>query len=819
MSQQSGSTRVLPLLPLRDIVVFPHMMVPLYVGRLRSIHAVEEAMRQGREILLAAQLQARTNEPGEKDIYGAGTLCRIVQHIKRPDGTMKVLVEGLRRQRLGRYLSHPHCLLVEASEITEPAETSAEQLALGRTVHEAFDDYARLSKRLQPDILASIRALDDPSRLADTIIAHLPLKHADKQEMLEIPQPRRRLERLCGLMQAEIEILQVERKIRTRVKKQMERTEKEYYLNEQMRAIQRELGDRDEFKSELGELEIKLRAKIMPDEARAKIEKEIRKLKLMSPMSAEATVVRNYVDWCLSLPWGDYASERLSLAAAEEVLDQDHFGLEKPKDRILEYLAVHALVERMRGPILCLIGPPGVGKTSLGRSIARATGRPFVRVSLGGVRDEAEIRGHRRTYIGALPGKIIQSLKRAGAGNPIVLLDEIDKMSADFRGDPSAALLEVLDPEQNASFNDHYLDVDYDLSRVMFVATANGSGGIPPPLLDRLEVIQIAGYTEPEKMAIAKRYLLPKQMRENGIGDLELTWQDRALRTLIRRYTREAGVRTLEREVASICRKLARQMVDERPSHQATDDQLTHTRVRAMLGPPKFQARRRERQAEIGMATGLAWTQNGGEILKIEAIAVPGRGKLVATGKLGEVMRESAQAALSYVRERAASWGLAPDFYASIDIHVHVPDGAIPKDGPSAGITIATALVSALTKVPVRHDIAMTGEITVRGCVLGIGGLKEKALAAHAAQIGQLILPRENHKDIGEIPRAVARKLTLVTVTHMDDVLRHALVLTDDHALRARPAAAAATPPVVAPATDNGGGHRHGPPQPALQEH
>lgn len=777
MSKTSG-VRLLPLLPLRDIVVFPHMMVPLYVGRTKSINAVEEAMRGSRELLLSAQKKAKTNDPNAEDIYTVGTVGQIMQHIKRPDGTVKVLVEGRRRTRILRFLPNEPFFMVEVEDVVEHDEPSAEQEALLRTVQEVFDNYARLSKRLQPDVLASIRSIEEPGRLADTIIAHLPIKHPDKQGMLEMESPRDRLEKLYELMQAEIEILQVERKIRTRVKKQMERTEKEYYLNEQMRAIQKELGERDEFKNEIAELEEKVKAKRFPDDARVKVEKEIKKLKMMSPMSAEATVVRNYIDWCLSLPWSEFTKDKLDIIEAEKTLDEDHYGLKKPKERILEYLAVHKLVERMRGPILCLVGPPGVGKTSLARSIARATGRAFVRQSLGGVRDEAEIRGHRRTYIGALPGKIIQSLKRAGSSNPVFLLDEIDKMSMDFRGDPSAALLEVLDPEQNGTFNDHYLDMDYDLSRVMFVCTANGMQGIPLPLEDRLEVIRIAGYTEMEKMAIAVKYLLPKQRKENGIADVSIEWPEQSTKTIVQLYTREAGVRTLEREIASVCRKIAKEVVKQGPE---TKFKINPARIKKYLGVPKYRSSRREERSEIGMATGLAWTQMGGEILQIEVTIMPGKGKLMITGKLGDVMQESAQAAMSYVRSRAHSWGLTPDFYSSIDIHIHVPEGAMPKDGPSAGITMASALVSALTKIPVRHDLAMTGEITLRGRVLPIGGLKEKALAAHRAGIRLVIIPKENEKDLEEIPRSVAKVLKFEAVEHMDEVLKHALELDDTH--------------------------------------
>ncbi len=776
MIMKPSEPRLLPLLPLRDIVVFPHMMVPLYVGRTRSINAVEEAMRGNREILLAAQKKAKTNEPTPEDIFMVGTVGQVMQHIKRPDGTVKVLVEGRRRCRIRRFIANESFFLAEVEDVAERTDPSVELDALVRTVQDTFDNYARLSRRLQPDVLMSIKAIEDAGRLADTIVAHLPIKHPDKQAMLEMDLAKERLEKLYELMQGEIEILQVERKIRSRVKKQMERTEKEYYLNEQMRAIQKELGERDEFKNEIQELEEKLKAKKMPAEARAKVEKEVKKLKMMSPMSAEATVVRNYIDWSIALPWAEYTEEKLDIVQAEGILDEDHYGLKKPKERILEYLAVHKLVEKMKGPILCLVGPPGVGKTSLARSIARATGRNFVRLSLGGVRDEAEIRGHRRTYIGALPGKIIQSLRKAGSSNPVFLLDEIDKMSMDFRGDPSAALLEVLDPEQNETFNDHYLDMDYDLSRIMFICTANSLQNIPAPLEDRLEIIRLAGYTEMEKLAIAEKYLVPKQLKDNGIGDVSVDWNETATKTIIQLYTREAGVRTLEREIAAVARKVAKEVVK---SGKDQKFRITPSVTKKYLGVPKFRANRREDTAEVGMATGLAWTQMGGEILQIEVTTMPGKGKLTITGKLGDVMQESAQAAMSYVRARANSWGLTNDFYASVDIHIHVPEGAMPKDGPSAGITMATALVSALTKIPVRHDIAMTGEITLRGRVLPIGGLKEKALAAHRAEIREIIVPKENEKDLDEIPSSVRKALRIHVVDHIDQVLRHALELSD----------------------------------------
>ncbi len=771
------SSNQLPLLPLRDIVVFPQMMVPLYVGRSKSIHAVDEAMRGHRDIVLAAQIKAKTNEPIPAEIYSVGCISQIMQHIKRPDGTVKILVEGRKRCRIKSYVDTDDAYIVDIVPLDEIIDGSSESLALQRTIKEIFENYAKLSKRLQPDVVSSIQAIENPCRLADTIIAHLPIKHPDKQTMLEMIDSRERMEKLYELMQAEIEILQVERKIRTRVKKQMERSEKEYYLNEQMRAIQKELGDRDEQKGEMGELEDKLQAKKMPDLAREKVDKELKKLKMMSPMSAEASVVRNYLECCLSLPWLNYSQDRIDLDQAEAMLDEDHYSLEKPKERILEHLAVMKLANKVRGPILCLVGPPGVGKTSLARSIARAMGRSFVRISLGGVRDEAEIRGHRRTYIGAMPGKIIESLKKAGTSNPVVLLDEIDKMSTDFRGDPSAALLEVLDPEQNTTFSDHYLDLDYDLSKVLFLCTANSTQGIPEPLQDRLEIIRIAGYTELEKMVIAKRYLIPKQREETGLDKVDIHWQDSAIKSIIQCYTREAGVRKLDREIASVFRKVAKEVVKDNSADKKFKIAPNH--IRRSLGVPKYQHNKREEHSEIGVATGLAWTSMGGEILQIEVTTMPGKGKLTITGKLGDVMQESAQAAMSYVRSRAAAWGLSPQFYQDIDIHVHVPEGATPKDGPSAGITMATALVSALTKIPVRPTIAMTGEITLRGRVLPIGGLKEKSLAAHRADIFNVIIPIENKKDLEDIPPEISKVMKFYPVEYMDQVLELALDFGD----------------------------------------
>jgi ATP-dependent Lon protease len=775
----------LPLLPLRDIIVFPHMVVPLFVGREKSIAALEEASGADKTILLCAQKKAKVNEPATEDIFPVGTIGTLIQLLRLPDGTVKVLVEGKKRARVRRFVSSERFFQVEAEEIEEPVDRTVELEALMRSVHSTFEAYVKLNKRIPPEMLMSVSTIDDPARLADTIVAHLSLKLNDKQAILETESPQKRLEKLYELMQGEIEILQVEKKIRTRVKKQMEKTQKEYYLNEQMRAIQKELGEKDEFKSEIKELEEKINKKKMSEEAEKKIRKELKKLKMMSPMSAEATVVRNYIDWFLSLPWQEKTEAKLDILEAEKVLDQDHFGLDKVKERILEYLAVQKLVSKMKGPILCFVGPPGVGKTSLAKSIARATGRNFVRMSLGGVRDEAEIRGHRRTYIGALPGKIIQSLKKAGSSNPVFLLDEVDKLSSDFRGDPASALLEVLDPEQNSTFNDHYLDVDYDLSEVMFITTANTLHAIPGPLRDRMEIIRIAGYIEFEKLHIARGFLVPKQREANGLKAGQLEVSDNAIRGVIQKYTREAGVRGLERELAAICRKVAIAVVKHGPDHHVS---VTAQSLPKYLGVPKFRFGRAEEKDEIGLANGLAWTEVGGELLATEVTVVPGKGKLTITGKLGDVMQESAQAAMSYVRSRADQFGLERDFYAKVDLHVHVPEGAIPKDGPSAGITMATAITSALTRVPVRSNLAMTGEITLRGRVLPIGGLKEKVLAAHRGDIKTVLIPRENEKDIKEIPPAILKQVNLVLVDHMDEVLRQALVLPDPEKFFNRPA-------------------------------
>ncbi|MEY4951558.1 MAG: hypothetical protein RL698_3769 [Pseudomonadota bacterium] len=790
-----GGLRV-PLLPLRDIIVFPHMVVPLFVGRQKSIRALEEAMNRQKFILLAAQKDAKTNEPAEADIYEVGTLGTVVQLLRLPDGTVKVLVEGKKRARILQYVANPDYFLVDAEEVEETVESSTEIEALCRSVNSTFENYVKLNKKIPPEMIMSVASITEPARLADTIVAHLGIKLEEKEALLESFDPAQRLEKVLGHMRSEIEILEVEKRIRTRVKKQMEKTQKEYYLNEQMRAIQKELGEKDEFKNEIQELEEKIKARKMTAEAQEKAEKELRKLKMMSPMSAEATVVRNYIDWLISLPWNEFTEDKLDIGEAERILEEDHYGLEKVKQRILEYLAVQSLVGELKGPILCLAGPPGVGKTSLGKSIARATGRKFVRVSLGGVRDEAEIRGHRRTYIGALPGKVIQSMKKAGSSNPVFLLDEIDKMSTDFRGDPSSALLEVLDPEQNMAFADHYLDVDYDLSKVMFITTANNLERIPRPLQDRMEIIRIAGYTEVEKLNIAKRYLVPKVREQNGLKEGNIEFSDNSILGIIRHYTKEAGVRSLERELASICRKVVLDVVkgDRDASYVINSKSL-----QKYLGPEKFRYGRAEEESRIGVTTGLAWTDFGGELLSTEVAVVPGKGRLTITGRLGEVMQESAQAAMSYVRSRADDLGLERDFYQKVDIHLHVPEGATPKDGPSAGITLATSLVSAITRIPVRSDLAMTGEVTLRGNVLPIGGLKEKVLAAHRGGIKHVLIPIENEKDISEIPATVLKSITIELVQHMDEVLRKALVLEDpDNFLKKKPvevAEAFVTPP------------------------
>ena len=784
--------RVIPLLPLRDIIVFPHMVVPLFVGREKSIRALEEAMQGDKEILLAAQKKAKTNDPAPEDIYMVGTVGVIIQLLRLPDGTVKVLVEGKRRGRIKRFVPHETCFTCEVETLEETASSSVELEALLRQVQSTFDAYVKLQKRIPPETLMQVQTIEDPSRLADTIVAQLSaVKLHDKQEILETTDPGKRLERLFELMSAEIEILNVEKKIRSRVKRQMEKTQKEYYLNEQMQAIQKELGERDEFKNEIQELEDKVGKKKLSAEAEGRIKKEMKKLKMMQPMSAEATVVRNYIDWVLALPWDDKTEENYDIDGAELILEEDHYGLKKIKERVLEYLAVQALVRKLKGPVLCLVGPPGVGKTSLARSIARATGRKFVRMSLGGVRDEAEIRGHRRTYIGALPGRIIQALRKVGANNPVFLLDEIDKMSSDFRGDPASALLEVLDPEQNKSFNDHYLDLDYDLSDVMFVTTANSLSGIPMPLRDRMEIIELTGYTEFEKLNIAVKYLVPRQKEEAGLGAIDLDITENAIRTVIHHYTKESGVRNLEREIGSVCRKIAREVVKDQKAQAASaaegEAEKKVYRVAAKnipnyLGVPRFRSQKTGERDEIGLTNGLSVSYYGGSVLECEASVVPGKGKLVITGLLEKGMQESAQAAMSYIRSRQAILGLPEDFHQNLDVHVHFPE-FVPKDGPSAGVTMATSIASALMKIPVRRDVAMTGEITLRGRVMPIGGLKEKMLAAHRAGIHTILVPRENRKDLREIPRRVLTAMRVVLVEHMDEVLREALVLSDPDAM------------------------------------
>jgi ATP-dependent Lon protease len=776
---------VVPVLPLREVIVFPHMVVPLFVGREKSIHALEECVEKKKELFLVAQKQATTVNPGEKDIFQIGTLGTILQILRLPDNTVKVLIEGKRRAKMLKFTDGEQMIEAEVEVVTEATEKGVETEALVRSLKATFENYVKLNKRIPPEMLMSVNGIEDPSRLADVIVAHLNLRFEDKQGVLEITDPTKRLERLLELMQGEIEILQVERRIRTRVKKQMEKSQKEYYLNEQMQAIQKELGEKDEFKAELAAIEKQIKTKAMSKEAKEKAAKELKKLRMMSPMSAEATVVRNYIDWIVSLPWGEYTEDNNDLKAAEDVLNEDHYGLEDVKERLLEYLAVRTLTENSKGQILCFLGPPGVGKTSLARSIARALDKKLVRASMGGVRDEAEIRGHRRTYVGALPGKIIQSLKKAGSSNPVFLLDEVDKMSMDFRGDPSSALLEVLDPEQNHNFGDHYLEIDYDLSKVMFVLTANSLSGVPRPLLDRMEVITISGYTDIEKYNIAKKYLLTKQMEQHGLKAEDISVDDDALRGVISLYTREAGVRNLERLIATLCRKVAKKLVDSRleiAKSNKKSEKIGVIRVKAedleeMLGPPRHLPNKLEDNNEVGLTNGLAYTEMGGEMLQIEVSVVPGKGAVKITGKLGDVMQESASTAMSYVRSRAEALGLSPDFYQNIDIHLHVPEGAVPKDGPSAGITMTTAITSALTKIPVRRDVAMTGEVTLRGRVLPIGGLKEKLLAAKTAGIKTVLIPKDNVADLKKIPTEIKDGMQIIPVDHVDQVLRLALSL------------------------------------------
>jgi ATP-dependent Lon protease len=764
-----------PVLPLRDVVVFPHMVIPLFVGRQRSIEALEMATGADTQILLVAQKEADKESPTDKHIYQVGCLANILQLLKLPDGNVKVLVEGLERVEITEYHLDEEVITAKVVNISADEETSEDNEVVMKTMLSTFEKYVKLNTKIPQEILTSLSGIEDPGRLTDTIAAHLPLKVENKQKILEMANIAERLEHLMGLMDAEMDVIQLEKKVRGRVKKQMEKNQREYYLNEQMKAIQKELGENEEGVSEFQDIENKIAEAKMPDEAQVKAESELKKLKMMSPMSAEATVVRSYLDWITGIPWKKKSRVRKDLAAAEEILNEDHYGLEKVKERILEYLAVQQRVNKLKGPILCLVGPPGVGKTSLGQSIAKSTGRKFVRMSLGGVRDEAEIRGHRRTYVGSLPGKIIQKMSKVGVKNPMFLLDELDKMTSDMRGDPASAMLEVLDPEQNSSFNDHYLEVDYDLSDVMFVATAN-SMNIPAPLLDRMEVIRLSGYTEEEKLNIALKYLLPKQLKNNGLKDGELEISRKAIVDIIRYYTKEAGVRGLEREIAKLCRKTIKEILLSKKSKKPlTKVKITPKDLEKYLGVQRFDYGTAAESAQVGQVTGLAWTEFGGEILTIESAVTAGKGKTTCTGSLGDVMKESITAALTVVRARASSLGIAENFHEKIDVHVHVPEGATPKDGPSAGIGMCTALVSALTDIPVAADVAMTGEITLRGEVLPIGGLKEKLLAAHRGGIKTVLIPHQNERDLKDIPDKVKANLTIIPVKWIDEVLEIAL--------------------------------------------
>lgn len=762
---------VYPVLPLRDIVVFPGMIVPLFVGREKSVKALEEVMKDDKQILLIAQKNASQDDPGPDDIYTIGTLGTVLQLLKLPDDTVKVLVEGGRRVKIVGYNDRPDFFEARAIDMEESAGDSAEQQAAARTVVSEFENYVKLNKKVPPEVVVSINKIEEPAKLADTISAHLALKVSEKQQLLELDSVSKRLERILGLMEGEIGVLQVEKKIRNRVKRQMEKTQREYYLNEQMKAIQKELGETEDGRDEVSELEKRIKKTRLSKEAREKANAELKKLRTMSPMSAEATVVRNYLDWLLSIPWRKPTKIIKDLKYAEEILNADHHGLEKVKERILEYLAVQQRVDKMKGPILCLVGPPGVGKTSLGKSIAKATGRNFVRMSLGGVRDEAEIRGHRRTYIGSLPGKVIQSMKKAKSSNPLFLLDEIDKLGADFRGDPSSALLEVLDPEQNTTFNDHYLEIDYDLSNVMFITTAN-SLRMAQPLLDRMEIIRLAGYTEDEKVAITRKHLIPKQIEANGLKESEIEIHDDAVRDLVRYYTREAGVRNLEREIANLARKATKEILMK----GTTKVKVGRKNLEKYAGVRRFRFGEAELEDLVGITTGLAWTEVGGELLQIEAVLVPGRGRMTVTGKLGDVMQESVQAANAYVRSRAHVFGIKSNIFEKRDIHIHVPEGATPKDGPSAGVGMVTSIVSALTGIAVRKEVAMTGEISLRGRVMPIGGLKEKLLAALRGGLKTVLIPKENERDLPEIPDNVKKGLEIVPVSTVDEVLARALV-------------------------------------------
>ncbi|MDX2447104.1 MAG: endopeptidase La [Desulfobacterales bacterium] len=767
---------LLPLLPLRDIVIFPYMVAPLFVGREKSVNALATAMGSDKRVFLTTQIKADIDSPSEKDISAVGVIGNVMQLLRLPDGTVKALVEGKQRARITRFIKNEEFFQVAVEELSEPDESKTEIMALERALLENFEEYAKHNKGISKELTSSVSAISDPSQLADTMAAHFSFKIEDKQRLLNTLSLVERLSLMLTLTKMETEVFRMDQRIKSRVKTQMEKTQKNYYLNEQMRAIRKEMGTEDDPGNELKDLEKRIKRTRMSKESTGKVWQEFRKLKMMTPMSAEATVVRNYIDWLIVLPWFKRSKVNNDIDRAEVILNEDHYGLGKPKERILEYLAVQSLMKKIRGPILCFVGPPGVGKTSLAKSVARATGRKFVRLSLGGVRDEAEIRGHRRTYIGAMPGKIIQSLKKVGANNPVFCLDEVDKMSMDFRGDPSSALLEVLDPEQNFAFNDHYLDVDYDLTDILFITTANTLPDIPLPLQDRMEIIRLPGYTEYEKYHIGNDFLVKKQIKLNGLKGRNVQFAKNALTTIIQRYTREAGVRNLEREIASICRKVARDILKKKTDKPY---RITGKTVQKLLGPPPFKHSQIEEKNQIGLVNGLAWTQVGGELLAVETLMMPGKGKQIITGKLGDVMQESAQAAISYVRSRAKQLMIDEDFYKNYDIHIHIPEGAIPKDGPSAGITMCTAIVSTLAKRPVYRDLAMTGEITLRGRVLAIGGLKEKILAAHRAGIKKILIPIENEKDLKDIPKTISKQLEIIPVEHMDEVLTHALILNE----------------------------------------
>lgn len=767
----ASKTRAIPLLPLRGILVFPYMIIHLDVGREKSISALEESMVHDRQIMLATQKEAQNDTPKPEDIFAYGTVAEIKQLLKLPGGTIRVLVEGLHRAQIREYSELDPFYKVQIEEFDEPEVKTPEIEALTRTAIHQFEQWVKLSKKIPPETLVSVVVVEEPGRLTDLIASHLALKIEDKQALLDAVDIKDRLGKLCEILGREMEILELEKKINVRVRKQMEKTQKEYYLREQLKAIQKELGEKDDRTAEVEEYRERLNEQELPQDVEDKVNKEIERLEKMPPMAAESAVIRTYLDWLLSLPWSKETPDNLDIVVAEKVLNDDHYGLEKVKERILEYLSIRKLTKKMKGPILCLVGPPGVGKTSLARSIARSMERKFVRVSLGGVRDEAEVRGHRRTYVGALPGRIIQGMRNAGSNNPVFLLDEIDKMSADFRGDPSSALLEVLDPEQNNTFSDHYIELPFDLSKVLWVVTANVMHHIPRPLMDRMEVISIAGYTEEEKTQIAKRYLIPKQMRDHGLNEKQIIFSEGTLQKIISDYTREAGVRNLERNIAGLCRKVARQIVQ----NKRTSVKITAQNLHTFLGAPRFRRRQAEHAAQVGVATGLAWTEVGGEVLNTEVSVMKGKGKLTLTGQLGEVMRESAQAGFSYIRSRAGELGIEEDFYEKNDLHIHLPEGAIPKDGPSAGITMATAMVSALTGKAVRNDVAMTGEITLRGRVLPVGGIKEKVLAAHRIGIKTIIMPKENQRDIDDIPVNIKRHLEFILVEHMDEVLGQAM--------------------------------------------